>query len=124
MTEHDSHRLMDRSLVIPPTTRGFCSIFLRFIQDLSFTARSGFLDHLSGDSFNCRSDRLFHFSRSFLHWRTFGLGSGNRLRLCSLTALPRAADFPLGSFPRFCTFACFLLLAMIRPVLVSGPQWH
>jgi hypothetical protein len=46
-------RLLDRSLVIPPATRGFCSIFLRFILDLSFTARSGFLDHLNSDGFDC-----------------------------------------------------------------------
>jgi hypothetical protein len=36
-----------------------------------------------------------------------------------LRALPREADFPFGSFPRFCAFARFLLLAMIRP----SPGW-
>jgi hypothetical protein len=33
----------------------------------------------------------------------------------NLRGLPRAADFPFGSFPRFCTFARFLLLATIAP---------
>jgi hypothetical protein len=42
--------------------------------------------------------------------------------LATLRALPRVAVFPFGSFPRFCTFARFLLLAMIRPALVGGPQ--
>jgi hypothetical protein len=32
-----------------------------------------------------------------------------------LLPLPRLADFPLGSFPRFCTFDAFLRLAMIAP---------
>jgi hypothetical protein len=40
----------------------------------------------------------------------------------ALRALPRLADFPLRSFARFCTFDCFLRLAMIRPALVGGPQ--
>jgi hypothetical protein len=40
----------------------------------------------------------------------------------TLRGLPRVADFPFGSFRRFCTFARFLLLAMIRPALVGGPQ--
>jgi CheY-like chemotaxis protein len=35
--------------------------------------------------------------------------------LATLRALPRLADFPLGSFPRFCTFDPFLRLAMIVP---------
>jgi hypothetical protein len=39
-----------------------------------------------------------------------------------LRALPRVADFPLGSFPRRCTFDPCLRLAMIAPVLVGAPQ--
>jgi hypothetical protein len=35
--------------------------------------------------------------------------------LATLRALPRLAEFPLGSFPRFCTFDRFLRLAMIDP---------
>jgi hypothetical protein len=35
--------------------------------------------------------------------------------LDTLRALPRVADFLLGSFPRFCTFDAFLRLAMIDP---------
>jgi hypothetical protein len=33
-----------------------------------------------------------------------------------LRVLPRLAEFPLGSFPRFCTFDPFLRLAMIDPL--------
>jgi len=41
----------------------------------------GLLVHLNGDGFDCWSDRPFHpfFPRSFLNWRAFGLGLGNRL---------------------------------------------
>jgi len=39
-----------------------------------------------------------------------------RADLDSLLALPRVAEFPLGSFPRFCTFDRFLRLAMIDPL--------
>ena len=46
----------------------------------SYYARSGLLDHLSSDGFDYWSDGLFHAPRSFLHWRTFGLGLGNRSR--------------------------------------------
>ena len=46
-----------------------------------------------------------------------------RADLDTLLALPRVAEFPLGSFPRFCTFDPFLRLAMIDPpVLVGAPQ--
>jgi hypothetical protein len=46
-----------------------------------------------------------------------------RADLDTLLALPRVAEFPLGSFPRFCTFDPFLRLAMIEPpVLVGAPQ--
>ena len=41
-------------------------------------ARSGLLDHLSSNCFDYWSGRLFHFPFRFLHWRTFGLGLGNR----------------------------------------------
>jgi hypothetical protein len=52
-------------------------------------ARSGLLDHLNGDRFDCRSNRLF--PRGFLHWRAFGLGLGNRSlrRFRSLGCLTR-----------------------------------
>ena len=42
--------------------------------------------------------------------------------LATLRALPRVADFPLGSFRRRCTFDPCLPLAMIAPVLVGAPQ--
>jgi hypothetical protein len=45
-----------------------------------------------------------------------------RADFATLRALPRVVDFPFDSFPRLCAFARFLLLAMIRPVLVGGPQ--
>jgi hypothetical protein len=32
-----------------------------------------------------------------------------------LRAFPRVAEFPLRSFPRFCTFDFFLRLAMVHP---------
>ena len=37
----------------------------------------------------------------------------------ALRALPRFAEFPFRSFPRFCTFDPFFRLAMIRP----GSGW-
>jgi hypothetical protein len=40
--------------------------------------------------------------------------------LDTLRALPRVAEFPLGSFPRFCTFARFLRLAMITPLVLRN----
>jgi hypothetical protein len=40
----------------------------------------------------------------------------------ALRALPRFVEFPFRGFPRFCTFDPFFRLAMIRPVLVGGPQ--
>jgi hypothetical protein len=52
----------------------------------------------------------------------FALATVRFAALATLRALPRLAVFPFGSFPRFCTFARFLPLAMTRPVLVGGPQ--
>ena len=37
-----------------------------------------------------------------------------------LRALPRLAEFPLNSFPRFCTFARFLRFAMIAPLMLRN----
>ena len=37
-----------------------------------------------------------------------------------LRALPRLAEFPLGSFPRFCTFARFLRFAMIALLMLRN----
>jgi len=34
--------------------------------------------------------------------------------------LPRLAEFPLSSFPRFCTFARFLRFAMIAPLMLRN----
>jgi hypothetical protein len=53
------------------------------------------LDHLDGDGFDYRSNRLFHFPGGFLHWRGFGLGLGNRSlrRLRSLGCLTRLTAF-------------------------------
>jgi hypothetical protein len=46
-----------------------------------------------------------------------------RADLATLRAFPRLAEFPLGSFPRFCTFDPFLRLAMIDPPgLVRAPM--
>jgi hypothetical protein len=45
----------------------------------------------------------------------FALATVRFAALATLRALPRLAVFPFGSFPRFCTFARFLPLAMIRP---------
>src|SRR6516165_11531157 len=45
----------------------------------------GLLNHLSSDGFDNWSDRLFHYPRSFLHWRRFGLGPSN----CSLCRFRR-----------------------------------
>jgi len=42
--------------------------------------------------------------------------------LAALRTLAREADFPLGSFPRLCTFDPRLRLATVAPVLVGAPQ--
>ena len=47
---------------------------------LDFRDRYGLLDHLNSNGFDYWSDRLLHFPRSFLPWRTFGLGNHLRLR--------------------------------------------
>ena len=57
----------------------------------SYYVRSRLLDHLSSDGFDYWSDRRVYFPRSFLHWRAFGLGLGDRALRClgylaSLTA--------------------------------------
>ena len=40
----------------------------------------------------------------------------------AVRGLPRLAEFPRRSFARFCTFDCFLRLAMIDPPLVGAPK--
>jgi hypothetical protein len=47
-----------------------------------------------------------------------GVRLGLALATVRLRALPRLAEFPLRSFARFCTFDCFLRLAMIAPASV------
>ena len=60
--------------------RRFVRTWAHFIYLLEFG--SGMLN---GNSFDTWSDRLFHPTRGFLHWRAFGLGLGNRsLRWSSL----------------------------------------
>jgi hypothetical protein len=49
--------------------------------------------------------------------------------LDALRAFPRLAEFPFGSFPRFCTFAFFVRLAMTAPcfswlLLISALTQH
>ena len=62
----------------------------------------GLLDHLSSDGFDYGNDGLFDPPRSFLHWRAFGLGLGNR-SLCSfdylacLTAFSGVCSSQFGS---------------------------
>jgi hypothetical protein len=51
----------------------------------TYHARSRLLDYLDSDGFDYWSDRLF--PHDFLHWRSLGLGLGNRLRLRSLAYL-------------------------------------
>jgi hypothetical protein len=41
----------------------------RFTCLLDFRDSYGLLDHLNSDGFDCWSNRLFHFRRSFLHRR-------------------------------------------------------
>jgi hypothetical protein len=55
----------------------------------------------------------------------FALATVRCAALDTLRALPRLAAFPLGSFPRFCTFDCFLRFAMIAPFwLVHAGSKH
>jgi len=65
----------------------------------------------------------------FIRRATFFTGACLGLAV-RFVAFPRAALDTLRALGRavaaflFCTFDCFLRLAMVRPVLVSGPQWH
>ena len=54
---------------------------------------------------------------AFFNRLGFTLATVRFAALATLRALPRFADFPLGSFPRFCTFDAFLRLAMIAPLV-------
>jgi hypothetical protein len=45
----------------------------------------------------------------------FALATVRLAAFATLRGLPRLAEFPLRSFARFCTFDCFLRLAMIAP---------
>jgi len=60
----------------------------------------GLLDYLSSDGFDYWSDRLFHFPRSFLHRRGFGLspGSGSLRRLGYLACLTAFGWFCSSQF--------------------------
>jgi hypothetical protein len=73
-----------------------------------------FLEFESGvlNSFDCWSD---FFLRTFFTVASLGLA------LATVRVFP-LADFDTlrGSFPCFCTFDCFLRLAMIPPVLVGA----
>jgi hypothetical protein len=86
----------------------------------SFYAQSGLLDHTStatvsttgaAGCFTFRAAAFFNAARLGL-----ALAAVRFVALATLRALPRLAEFPLGSFPRFCTFDRFLRLAMIDPL--------
>ena len=80
-----------------------CFTYLRLLDFRdSYYTRSRLLDHLNSDGFNHWSDRLFHFPRSFLHWRGFGLGLGNHSfrglgYLACLTAFSWVCSSQFGS---------------------------
>jgi hypothetical protein len=77
----------------------------------------GLLDHLSSDGFDYGNDGLFDPPRSFLHWRAFGLGLGNR-SLCSfdyLACLTAFSGVCSSQFGSALYFDPFLRLAMIHP---------
>src|SRR6516225_11768347 len=61
----------------------------------------------------------FTFPAAFLTGARLGLALATVFACAALRALPRLAEFPLRSFPRFCTFDPFLRLAMIVPGLVG-----
>src|SRR6516225_2888252 len=64
----------------------------------------------------------FTFPAAFFTGARLGLALATVFACAALRALPRLAEFPLRSFPRFCTFNPFLRLAMIVPDLVGDPQ--
>jgi hypothetical protein len=64
----------------------------------------------------------FTFRAAFFTGVRLGLALATVLAWAVLRALPRFAEFLLRSLARLCTFDPFLRLAMIRPVLVGGPQ--
>src|SRR6516165_3038426 len=89
----------------------------RFTCLLDFRDSYGLLDHLTVSTTGATGG--FTFRAAFF--------TGARLDL-ALAAVRSAALGTLRALPRtvaaflFCAFDCFLRLAMIRPVLVSGPQ--
>jgi hypothetical protein len=62
------------------------------------------------------------FRAAFFTGARLGLALATVLACAVLRALPRFAEFLFRSLARLCTFDPFLRLAMIRPVLVGGPQ--
>jgi hypothetical protein len=81
----------------------------------------GLLDHLNSNGFGGGFD---YWSGRLLHFPCLGFA----LATVRFVVFPRAALDILRALPRvvatflFCTFDCFLRLAMIRPVLAGGPQ--
>jgi hypothetical protein len=59
----------------------------------------------------------FTFRTAFFTGAAFGfaLATVRFAAFATLRGLPRLAEFPLRSFARFCTFDCFLRLAIIDP---------
>ena len=81
----------------------------------------GLLDHLSSDSFDYGNDGLFDPPRSFLHWRAFGLGLGNR-SLCSLDYLACLTAFSGVCSSQFGSALYFSLLGAPQHALMPDHQ--
>jgi hypothetical protein len=64
----------------------------------------------------------FTFRAAFFTGARLGLALATVFARAALCALPRLAEFARRSLARLCAFDPFLRLAMIRPVLVGGPQ--
>jgi hypothetical protein len=114
-------RLFERS-VAPSSARFTC------LLNFSDYVRSGSLDHLNSNGFDCGNDGLFDPPAAFFTGARFGLVLAT---VCfaafareNLRAFPRVAEFPLRSFPRFCTFDFFLRLASGQPPVLVGARQH
>jgi hypothetical protein len=104
-----------RSNSAPRRPQRACLCLTRFAYLLDFRddcCVRGLFDHLNSNRFDCWSNWLLHFLRSFLHWRTFGLGPCNRplrsLRyLTWLTACSRLSFWQFSSLLYFCSLLTF-----------------
>src|SRR5262249_39378420 len=99
----------------------FAYLYLLNFRD-SYYARSGLLNHLSSDGFDCWRDRLFDFPSGFLHWRALGLRLCNRLRLRSLACFTAFGCVSPSQFCSLLYLRSLLAFSHDRPPFSLVPQ--